>query len=477
MKIKDDRFHEIKQFCIDRRIKGLSVNEIVAVLNKKGIKDWDYHRVKNAARVSRNPDISSAVKTRNKNAKQERQEIVKEGATERKPKYELIDGFYTIFYGKNKKLKISECDVDKAFKLYTLGNLTMNQVALDIGISRAEFYALKTAFSLTKTDLPFTPEKIDEMSADEIAEQIRIEKKRLALKKFAKNKHADIESEVKRLHKAEFWADEFAKKINAIDPKPYDVKATKENDDVERMLIATDFHAGLEVTNFLGEYSIGIMKKRFIDITEQIIRKIKPCRLTIALLGDDVHAPPHDSCGKQSLNAVDSIFHLVESLSSMFLTLIQRGFRLRIAHTPGNHDYITRGTARVNEESFARFTAWGLRCKFAHFPQVEFIESINNMALISFFDYSVLACHGHQTKKLSNFDKLLRRHNLIEIVAGHYHCYRVESMDNVPVYYNNAFCSGDEYAANLGLGSEPGCRLVEYGKKGRISDTLLRFDC
>ena len=64
------------------------------------------------------------------------------------------------------------------------------------------------------------------------------------LTKFAKNKHADIESEVKRLHKAEFWADEFAKKINAIDPKPYDVKATKENDDVERMLIATDFHAG-----------------------------------------------------------------------------------------------------------------------------------------------------------------------------------------------------------------------------------------
>ena len=85
MKITDDRFHEIKQFCIDSRIKGLSVNEIVAALKKKGIKDWDYHRVKNAARVSRNPEISSAVKTRSKNAKQEREEIVKEGATERKP--------------------------------------------------------------------------------------------------------------------------------------------------------------------------------------------------------------------------------------------------------------------------------------------------------------------------------------------------------------------------------------------------------
>lgn len=470
MKIKDDKFQEIKQFCIDSRIKGLSVNEIVAALKKNGIDDWDYYRVKNAARVSRVPELAA------KNHAQVPNEV-KEGAIERKPKYERTEKGYTVYYGKNQKVSATIDDIEKAFKLFCIGGLTLNQTALEMGWTRANFYAIKSAFHITRDSIPLLPETIDKLSADEIAELMRIAKKSYALQKLHSTKFADIESEVKRLHKAEFWADEFAKKINAIDPKPYEIKAIKESDDIERMLIATDFHAGLEVTNFLGKYSIDIMKKRFVGVTEQIIRKIKPCRLTIALLGDDVHAPPHDSCGKHSLNAVDSIFHLVESLSSMFLTLIQRGFRLRIAHTPGNHDYITRGTARVNEESFARFTAWGLRCKFAHFPQVEFIESINNMALISFFDYSVLACHGHQTKKLSNFDKLLRRHNLIEIVAGHYHCYRVESMDNVPVYYNNAFCSGDEYAANLGLGSEPGCRLIEYGKKGRISDTLLRFDC
>jgi len=462
-------FAEIKQFCIEKRIAGVSIKDVTAILKSMGITDWPYERVKNATRCTRNPEI---VATRTRPSKPKVEE--KEGETERKPKVERTETGYLIRYGKDKHVSATVEQIEHAFQLFCIAGLTMNAVALQVGWTRPEFFAIKTAFSITHDSIPFLPETIDTLSADEIAEKMRIAKKRYALQKLHSTKFADIESEVKRLHKAEFWADEFANKINAIDPKPYTIKPIKQSD-TEYMLIATDFHAGLEVSNFLGEYSIDVMKKRFIDVTEQIVSKLKPCCLTIALLGDDVHAPPHDSCGKQSLNAVDSIFHLVESLSSMFLTLVQRGFRLRIAHTPGNHDYINRGSARVNEESFARFTAWGLRCKFEHFAQIEFIETTNHMALIPFFDYNVLALHGHQTKKLSNFDKLLRKHNLLEIVAGHYHCYRVESMDNVPVFYNNAFCSGDEYAANLGLGSEPGCRLVSYDKKGRVSDTLLRF--
>ena len=469
MRIKT--YAEIRQFCIDERLKGTLMPEIVKALAAMGVDGWSYDRVKNVTRACRNPDMPLTDKPRKSAELKE-----KEGSTERKPKVERTESGYLIRYGKNKQIAATTEQIEHAFQLFCIAGLTMNAVALQMGWSRAEYFAIKTAFEITHDSIPFLPETIDALTTDELAERMRIAKKRYALQKLHSTKFADIETEVKRLHKAEFWADEFASKINAIDPKPYEIKPIKHGD-TEYMLIATDFHAGLEVSNFLGDYSIDVMKKRFVDVTEQIVSKLKPCRLTIALLGDDVHAPPHDSCGKQSLNAVDSIFHLVESLSSMFLTLVLRGFRLRIAHTPGNHDYINRGSARVNEESFARFTAWGLRCKFEHFAQIEFIETVNHMALIPFFEYNVLALHGHQTKKLSNFDKLLRKHNLLEIVAGHYHCYRVESMDNVPVYYNNAFCSGDEYAANLGLGSEPGCRLIEYGKKGRISDTLIRFDC
>ena len=81
-------------------------------------------------------DISSAVKTRNKNAKQERQEIVKEGATERKPKYERTEKGYTVYYGKNQKVSATIEEIEKAFKLYCIGGLTLNQTALEVRLTR-----------------------------------------------------------------------------------------------------------------------------------------------------------------------------------------------------------------------------------------------------------------------------------------------------------------------------------------------------
>ena len=477
MKIKDDKFHEIKQFCIDSRIKGLSVNEIVAALKKNGIKDWDYHRVKNAARVSRNPEISSAVKTRNKNAKQERQEIVREGATERKPKYELIDGFYTIFYGKNKKLRISESDVDKAFKLYTLGNLTMNQVALDVGISRAEFYALKTAFSLTKSDLPFTPEKIDTMSADEIAEQIRIEKKRLALKKFHSAKYQDIEKDNKAFHQLNYYFNLAIEKIQAITPKPFDVKRKFVKQDERHLVVIADVHAGAISNNRLNKYNFEIMRARFEQVAEKIINLLPPCELVIADGGDRLHGLLHGSILRNSEGCVDSVFEVTECYTNLFLTLIKHGFTIEFHSISGNHDSIFPvKTDRSDDSSFARIVDWALQLQFKNFKQVKFVEAIDNMALIQFFDYGVLLLHGDKSRKLGRYQRLFKE-RIIEIIGAHYHSYSASEDDNIPVYRVNSFCGNDEYATGLGLHSEPGVRLITYDKRGRVTDRLIRFDC
>ena len=93
---------------------------------------------------------------------------------------------------------------------------------------------MKTAFSLTKTELPFTPEKIDEMTADEIAEQIRIEKKRLALKKFDQSKHKDIEAENKKFRELEYWFASATDRLNAIKPEVFKPTKTPKNDNVVR---------------------------------------------------------------------------------------------------------------------------------------------------------------------------------------------------------------------------------------------------
>ena len=477
MKIKDDKFHEIKQFCIDSRIKGLSVNEIVAALKKKGIKDWDYHRVKNAARVSRNPGISSAVKTRNKNAKQERQEIVKEGATERKPKYERTEKGYTVYYGKNQKVSATIEEIEKAFKLYCIGGLTLNQTALEVRLTRAEMFALKSAFLITKDSIPLLPETIDSMNADEIAETIRIEKKRTALNKFHSAKYQDIEKDNKAFHQLNYYFNLALDKIQSIDPKPFDVQRKIANQDEKHLVVIADVHAGAISNNRLNKYNFEIMRARFEQVAEKIINLLPPCELVIADGGDRLHGLLHGSILRNSEGCVDSVFEVTECYTNLFLTLIKHGFTIEFHSISGNHDSIFPvKTDRSDDSSFARIVDWALQLQFKNFKQVKFVEAIDNMALIQFFDYGVLLLHGDKSRKLGRYQRLFKE-RIIEIIGAHYHSYSASEDDNIPVYRVNSFCGNDEYATGLGLYSEPGVRLITYSKRGRVTDRLIRFDC
>jgi hypothetical protein len=462
---------EIKRICVEWRLDGIMPSEIADRLKEMGVSGYDRLRVKSICRPERSVRLMAEI------GKKSPIETVKEGATERKPKYELVDGFYTIFYGKNKKLRISESDVDKAFKLYTLGNLTMNQVALDVGLSRAEFYALKTAFSLTKTELPFTPEKIDAMTADDIAEQMRIEKKRLALNKFHSAKYQDIEKDNKAFHQLNYYFNLALEKIPAIDPKPFDVQRKIEEKDEKHLLVIADVHAGAISNNRLNKYNFEIMRARFEQTAEQIINLLPPCEIVIADSGDKLVGAIHGSLLRNSEGCVDSIFEITQCYTNLFLTLIKHGFSIEFHSISGNHDSIFPvKTDRSDDSSFSRIVDWALQLQFKHFKQIKFIEAVDNMALIRLFDYGVLLLHGDKSKKLGRYQRLFKE-RIIEIIGAHYHSYSAAEDDNIPVYRVNSFCGNDEYATGLGLHSEPGVRLITYGKRGRICDRLLRFDC
>lgn len=474
---------DISKQCVKWRLEGLTIKQIVARLRAKGHIEWDYTRVKNATRPKNNPDIAAMLNDKGALRKHQGEiaiepEIVKEGATERKPKYELVDGFYTIFYGKNKKLRIIESDVDKAFKLYTLGNLTMNQVALEIGISRAEFYALKTAFSLTKTDLPFTPEKIDEMDSDEIAEQIRIEKKRLALKKFDQSKHKDIEAENKKFRELEYWFKLATDRLNTIQPEVFQATKLPKNDNVVRVLTISDIHAGERIDSRWGKFNLDIMRERFKILTSKVIADFKPCELNIASLGDLGSGRIHPSIVKLSDNYLDSLFAVTECLINLVGTLIKHGFKIKLMPIMGNHGSADSAhNARVLAENYERMVEWAIKLKLGEVKQFEMLQPHFNMGLIKIHDYSVVCVHGDQgaTKQLADLERLFRHERVKEVLAGHLHHQKSEEYCGVTVYHQPSFIGAEHYGIGKGLVSEPGCRLIEYGKEGRLREHYLRF--
>lgn len=467
--------------CVKWRLEGFAIKDIVEKLRKHGITDWDYMRVKNAVRPRHNPEIAAMLcekgELRSSPVVKAKEPEEKEGGTERKPKYERTDKGYTVYYGKNQKVSATIEEIEKAFKLYCIGGLTLNQTALELCWTRAEMFALKSAWNITKDSIPLLPETIDSMNADEIAETIRIEKKRHALQKYSHNKHADIEKEVSKLHKADYWYQEALSALKQLDPKPFQVVCRSENVDQRHVCMIADIHSGAVSNNALNKYNFDIMKARFESLARDLIEILSPCELIIADLGDKISGLIKNSLLQASENCIDSVFFLVECYSNLFLTLIKRGFSIKFYSVSGNHDAIfPNKTDRTDESSFSRIVDWALQITFKNFKQVKFVESVDNMAVIKMFDYAVLMMHGDKGRNLSRYERLFKE-RIVEVVAAHYHSYSATQDDNVPVFRVNSFCGSDAYATGLGLYSEPGVRLVTYSKRGRETDRLIRFDC
>ncbi|MDD3002078.1 MAG: hypothetical protein PHF29_10025, partial [Candidatus Riflebacteria bacterium] len=456
---------EIKRLCVKWRVSGIQPAEIAEKLKEIGVVGYDRLRVKSITR----PDRCVRVLAESDDKPIEE----KEGETERKPKYERTEKGYTVYYGQNQKVSATVEEIEKAFKLFCIGGMTLNQTALTMGWTRAELYAIKTAFLITKDSIPLLPETIDSMNADEIAETIRIEKKRTALNKFHSAKYQDIEKDNKTFHQLNYYFNLALEKIQTIDPKPFDVQRKIEEKAEKHLLVIADIHAGAISNNRLNTYNFEVMRARFEQVAEKIINLLPPCELVIADGGDRIMGLLHGSILRNNEGCVDSVFEVTECYTKLFLTLIKHGFTIEFHSISGNHDSIFPvKTDRSDDSSFSRIVDWALQLQFKHFKQVKFVEAIDNMALIKLFDYGVLLLHGDKSKKLGRYQRLFKE-RIIEIIGAHYHSYSATEDDNIPVYRVNSFCGNDEYATGLGLHSEPGVRLITYGKRGRICDRLL----
>jgi hypothetical protein len=471
-KNKKYSFEEIIQICVEKRLSGMMPAQIFKDLIEMGIEGWSRERIKG---VTKRKKIDKIRAERNISESQIKE---KEGATERKPKYELKDGYYLIRYGKNKTLRIHEKDADKALKLYTLGNMTMNQVALELGLSRQEFYALKTAFSIVKNDLPILPERLDELTPDEISEELRIEKKRLAVKKFEQGKIKDIEATNKKYRELEYWLKLVSDRINKIEPDVYAPQATARHDGIERIATICDIHAGTRIDSKWGKFSFEIMRNRFKEFTSQILQKTEPCELTIFSGGDALAGNIKMSIVKMGDNFIDSICEVTECFISMIGSLILNGYKIKLCYIMGNHGAADSDkTARTLADNYERLIFWAIKMKLADVKNFEIIEPHFNMGLIKIHDYSVICVHGDNgsTKQLADLERLFRRENVVEILAAHLHHQKSEEFCGVTVYHQPSFVGAEHYGISKGLVSQPGCRLIEYDKQGRRCEHYIRF--
>ena len=137
-----------------------------------------------------------------------------EGKIERKPKYEKIDEVYHVYYGGDKVAKITEEELSRFKKLYcNRHGVTIEQLGLEFNMLRAEVFAIKSAFDVVKTSIPYTNMEIDSMSVEEIAEETRIHKKKAYFKRLDEIKVKDMEEELKKLHQKDYYYNKLIDKM------------------------------------------------------------------------------------------------------------------------------------------------------------------------------------------------------------------------------------------------------------------------
>lgn len=402
-----------------------------------------------------------------------------EGKEEIKPAYEKTPDGYIVRYGKGRKVAISEEKLDELLSLYCVAKLTINQVAIQTGLTRQEVYAIKTAFSITKDSQPFTPEQVDSLSAEELAEKMRTKKLRYSLQKYEANKYADIERRVKQMDKANYWYSELCKRVNKIAPKAYTLR--KPTSEEESVLVAyvADVHGGLEVDNYFNTYNIDVMHERFARLANEIACAAES-KVYIADLGDSVHGTIHGSTKKHSVWVLDAVMEVVKAYEQLFVTLLEQGFEVYFSKVNGNHESIERAkTDRTEEENYGNTIYSVLKWKYSEQNNLHFIDQVKgiNATILPIFDYGVLTIHGDNMsiKAIDNIDRFFRPYNIKEVSAGHIHRLKVEDVGKLKVHYNECFCGPDQYASNKGLVSDFGVRLVNYTKQGRSKEYLLPF--
>lgn len=398
----------------------------------------------------------------------------------RKPtkSFDLETEVYIIRYGKNKMHSVEATNeqIRKAFMMHktSIGNLTENQVSLEMKWTKREFQAIKHAFDFTKDAAPFTDHDIENMSSGEMAERERIEKKRYALLKLETKKHDDIKHEVTKMNKDRFWLEEYSKLINSREQRTYDVTTEQANVPVKHLIKITDEHSGLVTDNIFNTYNLDVMRNRFKAIAEYIISNIPKCELFIASCGDMVHGIIHGSTSKHSHYMMDSTFAVIDEYITLIDTLLENGYMVTLLKSNGSHSSIEKvKTDRTSEENMGRNLIYTLKQIYRNQPEVQVVEPMltSNVSVVRLWDYGVCTMHGDEN---TNFAKQAETANkiskivgypIVQIHQGHIHHEKIEEVNGVRVCSTESLCGTDQYAAKLGLNSPCGFMHYKYRPK------------
>ena len=249
-------------------------------------------------------------------------------------------------------------------------------------------------------------------------------------------------------------------------------------DDSEDMIIVlSDFHVGLDVSNNFGRYNSDIVRERLNTYENEItkIQKFKKCETAyVVLVGDMCNGSIHVTTRLENRENTIKQIQLAAEMISNFVYKISGLFNeVYVNSVSGNHSRIGLKDEVLRDERLDDIIPWYMRAKLSHLDNISFIDSDNIDPTIGTFSVKgneVVIVHGDFDKfgqsGVADLTMMLRYIPDI-VIMGHLHHSEYTSVSDVDVIRCGSLCGAcNDYEVSKRITGQPQQMVITVSEKG-----------
>ena len=245
----------------------------------------------------------------------------------------------------------------------------------------------------------------------------------------------------------------------------------------DAVLIASDWHVGLEVENYLNKYNLDICKERVSKLCERTIRYCKLNNVDVlhcCFLGDLLSGEIHNILRLQNQLSLSEQLVVTSELVSEFIYSLSKEIKYVTVHLiNGNHDR----TIQLKNEALDRDTYLGVirefvKLRIKDLSNVAFIDNTHDdeITTMNIKGYKFAAMHGHN---INRSKVSYQMNNVLDsmfdyILLGHFHQSEEHMQYKTKVITNGSLVGSDMYAKKLKLHTYPMQKLLMVNKEDGV---------
>ena len=311
---------------------------------------------------------------------------------------------------------------------------------------------------------------LEEVSADENKDDalmaLKLERYKLADERTQANayyRRLSREQTIKEI------AIEVADKISSKKILPQFDIAHRANDSKEAILCISDWHYGMDFTNYWNNYNPDIARERIVKLQDMVTKTIVDegiSRLHIVNLGDMIAGRIHLTIRLES--RIDVITQTIEvsEILAEFVHALSQYAKIDYYDCADNHSRLEPNKKEaLNLETLQRIIPWYLQTRLSN--QNDITIHTNNRDgedIINFniFDYKIAGVHGDKDRPIDvvNNINLLTKEHFDMILTAHLHHFSADEKDDTLIISNGSLMGTDTYSKNLRLYSRPSQNLI-----------------